>query len=172
MMAAKSFEARLAKAAVEEYVRDGRVVGLPEDIPSGSLQPGGVFVSLKEHGNLRGCIGTIEPQQESAAAEIIQNAISAAVADPRFKPVEPDELKFLEYSVDIIGTPEPVMSDSELDPARYGLIVEARGRRGLLLPDIEGVGTVEEQMGICRQKAGLGPDEEIRMYRFVVTRYR
>ncbi len=171
-MSAQSFEARLAKKTVEAYVRDYRILDLPADIPTNCAAPCGVFVSIKEEGCLRGCIGTIEPQQESAAAEIIQNAISAAVGDPRFTPVTEDELDSLEYSVDILGPPHPVESTEELDPAKYGLIVEARGRKGLLLPDIEGVGTVEEQINICRRKAGLSSEEEVKMYRFTVTRYR
>ncbi len=171
-MSATSFEARLAKETIEAYVRDHRIIDLPEVIPESSAAPRGVFVSLKEEGCLRGCIGTIEPQQESAAAEIIQNAISAAVADPRFMPVTEDELAFLEYSVDILSPPQPVESVDELDPAKYGLIVEARGCRGLLLPDIEGVAAVEEQLSICKQKAGLASGEEVKMYRFTVTRYK
>ncbi|MFA5867738.1 MAG: AmmeMemoRadiSam system protein A [Actinomycetota bacterium] len=171
-MGATSFEVRLAKETVEAYVRDCRIMDLPADIPSSSAAPRGVFVSIKEEGCLRGCIGTIEPQQESAAAEIIQNAISAAVGDPRFIPVTEDELDSLEYSVDILGLPEPIKSTAELDTAIYGLIVEARGRKGLLLPDIEGVDSVEEQLSICRRKAGLTPGEEVKMYRFTVTRYR
>lgn len=162
----------MAKATVEEYVRDGRIISLPDDIPDRSALPGGVFVSLKKHGDLRGCIGTIEPKQASAAAEIIQNAISAAVADPRFIPVVEDELKSLEYSVDVLSQPEPIESVSELNPETYGLIVEATGRRGLLLPDIEGVNTVEDQLSIVCRKAGINPGEEVKMYRFTVTRYR
>jgi MEMO1 family protein len=171
-MAATSFEARLAKEAVESYVRDGRIIDLPSNVPVSSASPGGVFVSLKEHGELRGCIGTIEPQQESVAAEIIRNAISAAVGDPRFKPVSAEELNNIDYSVDVLGQHEPIGDITELDPSRFGLIVEARGRRGLLLPDIEGVNTFEEQLNICRRKAGLGPEEEVKMYRFTVTRYK
>lgn len=162
----------MAKATIEEYVRDGRIISLPDDIPDRSALPGGVFVSLKKHGDLRGCIGTIEPQQASAAAEIIQNAISAAVADPRFMPVTEDELKSLEYSVDVLSRPEPIESVSELNPETYGLIVEATGRRGLLLPDIEGVNTVEDQLSIVCRKACINPGEEVKMYRFTVTRYR
>jgi hypothetical protein len=170
-MAASSFEAQLAKRTIEAYVRDAKILEIPGDVPDNLKAPAGVFVSLKIGGCLRGCIGTIEPQQESVAAEIIQNAISAAVSDPRFLPVAPHELDSISYSVDILSAPEPVESPDELDPKAFGAIVEAGGRRGLLLPDIEGVETVQQQIAICRQKAGIGEREEVRLCRFTVTRY-
>ncbi|NLJ57203.1 MAG: AmmeMemoRadiSam system protein A, partial [Firmicutes bacterium] len=121
---------------------------------------------------LRGCIGTIYPAQNTLAAEIAANAISAGLNDPRFSPVTPDELAALSYSVDVLTTPEKVDSTAELDPQRYGVIIRSSGRTGLLLPALEGVATVEEQLTIARQKAGIGPDEPaVEIFRFQVHRY-
>lgn len=162
---------RLAKEAVETFVRTGKALKPPPQMTPEMRQRAGVFVSLKAQGMLRGCIGTYQPTQPSVAEEIIVNAISSATRDPRFWPVQPDELPHLEYSVDVLSSPEPVAGPEELDPRRYGIIVESGRRRGLLLPDLEGVDTVEEQIDITRRKAGIGPDERIRLYRFEVKRY-
>jgi len=132
----------------------------------------GVFVSIHKLGGLRGCIGTFEPAANNVAEEIIANAISSATRDPRFPPIAPNELKDLDYSVDVLTSPEPVESKDQLDPKKYGVIVEAGYRRGLLLPDLEGVDSVNYQIDICRQKAGIAPDEPIKLYRFEVKRYR
>ncbi len=121
---------------------------------------------------MRGCIGTFEPTRENVAREIIANAVSSATSDPRFSPIEPSELADLEYSVDILTSPEPVNDISQLDAKEYGIIVESGYRRGLLLPDLAGVNTVEEQINICRAKAGIMTDEPIKLYRFQVRRYR
>jgi AmmeMemoRadiSam system protein A len=131
----------------------------------------GVFVSIKKHGELRGCIGTFMPTRMSVAEEIVANAISSATQDPRFMPVEASELGDLEYSVDVLTEPEPVRSIDQLDPKEYGVIVECGFRRGLLLPDLEGVDNVEEQIEICRAKAGISAEEPIRLYRFQVKRF-
>lgn len=171
-MAEHSPHVKLAKKAVETYVRENRVIDVPPDVPEELKNTrAGVFVSLKKNGALRGCIGTIEPVQDNLAEEIIANAISAAVRDPRFLPVEEDELDELTYSVDVLKPAEPVHDIRELDPKRYGVIVECGSRRGLLLPDLEGVDTVEEQIDIARRKAFIGPHEPIRLYRFEVVRY-
>lgn len=162
---------RLAKKAVENYVRTGRVPQVKELTPE-MEERAGVFVSIKKHGQLRGCIGTFEPIQANVVEEIIANAISSAVRDPRFLPVEESELKDLEYSVDILTRLEPVDDVSQLAPEKYGIIVEAGFRRGLLLPDLEGVNTVKEQIAICRAKAGILPDEPVKLYRFQVRRYK
>jgi len=130
----------------------------------------GAFVSLHRNGQLRGCIGTIAPTTPSLAEEIIHNAIQAATADPRFPPMTADELDGLEISVDVLSTPEPATMD-DLDPREYGVIVSADWRRGLLLPDLDGVDTVEQQVAIARQKAGIGPNERITIERFRVDRY-
>src|SRR5512141_175842 len=124
----------------------------------------GVFVCIKKAGDLRGCIGTFEPTRENVAQEVIANAISTATQDPRFNPVHPSELKDLEYTVDVLTSPEPIESKDQLDPKKYGVIVESGYRRGLLLPDLEGVDTADYQIEISRQKAGIGPDEPIKLY--------
>jgi AmmeMemoRadiSam system protein A len=132
----------------------------------------GVFVSLHRRGQLRGCIGTFSPTQPNVAQEVIRNAISSSTQDPRFDPVEPHELADLEINVDVLSTPEPIAGEAELDPRRYGVIVSAGRRRGLLLPDLEGVDTVEDQIDICRRKGGIGPNEPVKLQRFTVARYR
>ena len=162
---------RLAKETVEIYVRAGKVP-TPKEFTPEMRERAGVFVSLKVRGMLRGCIGTFEPVKANVAEETITNAISSATRDPRFPPVTPAELSDLDYSVDVLTRPEPVESKSDLDPVRYGVIVECGGRRGLLLPDLEGVNTVEDQIDICRSKAGILPDEPVKLYRFEVRRYK
>ena len=160
---------KLAKDAVEGYVRDGTV---PETtgLTSEMTERAGVFVSLKLGGMLRGCIGTFEPTKDNIAEEAISNAIMSATRDPRFNPVSPDELDGLEYSVDVLSQPEEVKSIDELDPQRFGVIVESGGRKGLLLPDLEGVGSAEQQIDICCQKAGISSHEPVKLYRFEVKR--
>jgi len=162
---------QLARQAVESYVQKHVVIRPGELVPE-MRERAGVFVSLKRHGQLRGCIGTFEPTQHSVAEEIIQNAISSATADPRFSPVSPSELGSIDYSVDVLTHPEPVDDKTGLDPKKYGVIVQAGHRRGLLLPDLEGVDSVDMQISICRQKAGIMPAEPVKLYRFEVRRYR
>jgi AmmeMemoRadiSam system protein A len=128
-------------------------------------------VSLHHYGQLRGCIGTIEATRDNVAQEIIGNAIAAASRDPRFPPLRPEELGELEVKVDVLTPPEPISAPDELDPRRYGVIVQSGWRRGLLLPDLEGVDTVEYQVAIARRKAGIGLDEPVQLYRFEVKRY-
>lgn len=162
----------LARRTVEDYVRTGNVPDVPSDMPAEfTRRRAGAFVSLHERGGLRGCIGTIEPQQRSVADEVVANAVSAATADPRFAPVAPDELDYLEYSVDVLGEPEPVDSLAELDPKRYGVIVRRGRRRGLLLPDLDGVDTVSDQIAIAKHKAGIAPGENAKLERFEVVRH-
>jgi AmmeMemoRadiSam system protein A len=143
----------------------------PSDMPLELAGQAGAFVSLKKDGQLRGCIGTYGPTQPTIAAEIIQNAVSAGTQDPRFWPVETDEVADLDISVDILSAPERVDGLADLDTKKYGVIVKRGRRSGLLLPDLEGVDTVEEQVAIAMQKAGISPEEEIELYRFSVTRY-
>ncbi|TBR21693.1 MAG: AmmeMemoRadiSam system protein A [Candidatus Nitrosotenuis sp.] len=162
----------LAKLTIEEYVRTGRVPPSPDPLPENMSKPAGAFVSLKKAGELRGCIGTIEPVRENLALEIIGNAIAASTRDPRFPPVSPEELGSLDISVDVLSPPQPVAGPESLDPKRYGVIVNAGRRRGLLLPDIEGVDTAEEQIAICRRKGAIMPDEKVALQRFTVERYR
>jgi len=162
---------QLARKAVESYVKEHKVFR-PQDLTPEMQQEAGVFVSLKRHGQLRGCIGTFEPTQSNVAEEIVQNAISSATRDPRFNPVRPDELPDLEYSVDVLTAPEPVKSKAELDPKKYGLIVQCGYRRGLLLPDLEGVKDVQTQFDICCQKGGISDKEPVNLFRFQVKRYK
>jgi AmmeMemoRadiSam system protein A len=161
----------LARETIEQYVRAHRTISPPQDLTPEMGQRAGAFVSLHKGGALRGCIGTIEPRGSTVAREVIENAISAATRDPRFPPVQANELDDLEISVDVLHPPEPIESMDELDPQRYGVIVESGWRRGLLLPNLEGVDTVEYQVSIARRKAGIGPDELVQLYRFEVKRY-
>jgi len=163
---------QLAKDTVESYVKEGKVPQPPPEPTLEMNERAGVFVSLKIGGMLRGCIGTFEPTKPNVAEEIIANAISSATRDPRFLPVGPEELSQLEYSVDVLTEPEPVDSEADLDANRYGVIVESGWKKGLLLPDLEGVDTVEQQVEISRAKAGISPDEPAKLYRFEVKRYR
>ena len=162
----------LAKKTVETYVRTGKRINPPKTLTPEMKEQAGVFVSLHKKGDLRGCIGTFEPQYTNVAQEVIANAISSATRDPRFDPVAEEELKDLDYSVDILTEPELVESEKQLDPKKYGVIVQSGWRRGLLLPDLEGVDTAAYQIDICRQKGGIGPDEPVKLYRFEVKRYK
>jgi AmmeMemoRadiSam system protein A len=162
---------KLAKEALESYIRERKIVQAKELTPEMN-EKAGVFVCIKKDGELRGCIGTFEPTQKSVAEEVITNAISTATQDPRFEPVRLAELKDLEYTVDVLTSPEPVASKDQLDAKKYGVIVESGYRRGLLLPDLEGVDSVDEQIDISRQKAGIGPAEPVKLYRFEVKRYK
>lgn len=164
---------RLARMALEHYVKHRCKLPRPERLsPELVNQRAGVFVSLHLGGELRGCIGTISPTTDCIADEIIQNAISAGMRDPRFPPVLLSELSEMEYSVDVLAEPEPVQSTAELDPKRYGVIVSAGSKRSLLLPNLEGVDTVEEQLRIALLKAGISPDEEYQISRFEVVRHQ
>jgi hypothetical protein len=162
---------RLAKEAIAAYVCHGKTIAPPRPLPPEMAARAGAFVSIKEDGELRGCIGTYEPQQANLAEEIIHNAISAATADPRFPPIEPWELERLDVSVDVLSPPEPVDGVHQLDARRYGVIVRSGYRTGLLLPDLEGVDTPEQQVMICMRKAGIGPGEPISLFRFTVERH-
>lgn len=162
---------QLARKTIEAYVTKGTIIRPPEQLTEEMRKRAGVFVSLHKFGELRGCIGTIEPVQANVAEEVIANAISAATRDPRFTPVRPEELPDLEISVDVLTEPEPISSLAELDPKIYGVIVESGRRRGLLLPDLEGVDTARQQVDIALRKAWINPNERYKMYRFRVVRY-
>lgn len=136
----------------------------------GSSAPRGCFVSLKKSERLRGCMGTMVPSQPTLEEEIVANAVAAARRDPRFKPVQPDEVKEIQISIDLLSALEVVASPAQLDPRRYGLLVRAGNRSGVLLPDLPGVRTVERQVEICREKAGIEPHEPVTMERFTVER--
>ena len=175
---------RLARLAVENYVRTKgalRIEGgaavssngvermaLSDDLLKNRA---GVFVSLKKDGMLRGCIGTIAPVRESIAQEIAHNAISAAAFDPRFSEVTEDELSSLVYSVDVLSSPEKISSKEALDVKRYGVIVTKGNRRGLLLPNLETVNTVDEQIEIACKKGGIDRSENPELERFEVVRH-
>lgn len=164
---------RLARASLEHYVKNKTPLDMPKQLPQELTgRRAGAFVSLKKEGRLRGCIGTIGPVRNSVAEEILANAISAGTKDPRFSPVSAEELDELEYSVDVLGQPEPVESETQLDAKRYGVIVTNGDRRGLLLPNLEGVDTPAQQIAIARQKAGINPGEPVNLERFEVVRHR
>ena len=163
---------RLAHEAIEVYTLRRERLAIPPWVPASlRTQKAACFVSIHEAGDLRGCIGTLEPCRDSLASEIIDNAISACSRDPRFAPVRPDELPSLEINVDVLTVPEAVDSVAELDPARFGVIVSRGGRRGVLLPDLDGVDTVDQQLAIAKRKAGISPDEPVALERFEVTRH-
>ncbi len=172
---------RLARKALEAYVRRGERLEMPGDLPEDLTEEeragltgrrAGAFVSLHESGRLRGCIGTIGPTRASLAEEICENAVSAATRDPRFSPVKVRELDRLEYSVDVLGEPEPISSKNDLDPSKYGVIVTKGGRRGLLLPDLAGVDTPDQQIAIAREKANISKWERgVKLQRFQVVRH-
>ena len=157
---------------MEAWVRRREHIGVPEGLPPELLeQRAGAFVSLHKDGRLQGCIGTIAATEENVAKEIISNAISACSRDHRFTPVTEAELKSLEISVDVLGKPEVIDSPDQLDVKRYGVIVSRGMRRGLLLPNLDGVDTVADQIRIARQKGGIREDEPCRLERFEVVRH-
>ncbi len=166
----------LAQQAIKYYLDTGKILDLPAKLPKTMTSTrAGAFVSLHHNDNrLRGCIGTFLPTQKCVAQEIIANAIAAATEDPRFPPVKIEELDDLEISVDILSKPKKLNANSySLDPKKYGLIVStADARRGLLLPDITGVETAEQQIEICKQKGGIGPREPVQYQTFTVERHR
>lgn len=163
---------RLARLAVESYVLRREIISIPDWVTEEMLtNRAGAFVSIHKHGNLRGCIGTIAPTADSVAQEIINNAISSSTRDRRFSPVRPDELKWLEINVDVLGEPEDIDSEAELDVRRYGVIVSCGRNRGLLLPDLEGVDTVEQQVQIAMQKGGISKYDDYKLQRFEVIRH-
>ncbi len=166
---------QLAHRSIEYYIRERRRLPPPPDseMCPEMRERAGTFVSLHEQGELRGCIGTFAPAQPNVALEIIENAVASATRDPRFLPVQESELGDLEISVDVLGEPEEIASIAELDPEVYGVIVASPRdhRRGLLLPALEQVKTARQQVEIARQKAWIGPDEPVKLYRFTVKRY-
>ncbi len=163
----------LATKAVEHFVVNRTALPIPKDTPDKLLENrSGIFVTLFKDGQLRGCIGTIEPVQENIALEIINNAISACSRDPRFYPVDVSELHDLNISVDVLFEPEVIDSIEKLDTDKYGVIVRSQMRSGLLLPNIEGVDNVEDQVRIALSKAGISPSEDYTLERFEVVRHK
>lgn len=167
----RSFPVELAAKSLKYYLATGSMLAVPVNLPAEWQTRAGVFVSLKKQGQLRGCIGTFQPVQVNIAAEIINNAVSAGTEDPRFPAVTEQELGGISFSVDILEAPEAIRSLAELDPQKYGVIVSRGQRRGLLLPMLPGVDTAEEQVAIAKDKAGIGQQEPVQLYRFTVTRY-
>lgn len=163
---------QLARASLESYILSRKIIDVPQGLPEGlTARRAGAFVSIHEHGQLRGCIGTISPARSNLAEEIIFNAISASTRDPRFPPIRKEELPFLEINVDVLGEPEGIESEDDLDVKRYGVIVTNGLRRGLLLPDLDGVDTVRQQIAIAKQKAGIASFEKVSLQRFEVVRH-
>jgi AmmeMemoRadiSam system protein A/AmmeMemoRadiSam system protein B len=163
---------RLAMNTVEHFVRTGKTLKPPADLPEELLtQRAGVFVSLKKDGVLRGCIGTIAPIHANIAREIIASGVSAASQDPRFSPVTEEELDSLSYSVDVLSPPEPISGPDELNVIRYGVIASCGSKRGVLLPNLDGVRSVEDQIAIALRKGGIRPHEHYTLERFEVVRH-
>lgn len=163
---------RLARQSLEHYIREGKYMEVPENISKELIEnKRSVFVTIKKNGMLRGCIGSTEPREKNIATEIIKYAVNAGLRDPRFDRVEEFELEDLEYSVDVLFPPEPIKSIDELDVERYGVIVTKGYRAGLLLPNLEGIDTVEEQIRIALNKAGIQEHEDYKMERFEVIRH-
>ena len=163
---------KLARESLESYILSRKILNVPQDLPADlTSRRAGAFVSIHEHGQLRGCIGTISPARSNLAEEIIYNAISASTRDPRFRPIRKEELPFLEINVDVLGEPEDIESEDDLDVKRYGVIVTNGLRRGLLLPDLDGVDTVRQQIAIAKQKAGIASFEKVSLQRFEVVRH-
>ena len=162
----------LARRSLEHMLENGSELPFPGGLPDELLgKKAGVFVSLHKNGSLRGCIGTIAPTTDCVAREIIQNAVSAGLNDSRFEPVGTSELPYLTYKVDVLSAPEPISSPKELDVKRYGVIVTAGYKRGLLLPNLDGVNTVDEQLSIAKRKAGITEGEPVKLERFEVIRH-
>lgn len=169
----ESFIVQCARQSLENYLLGQSPPTYDGDgIPAEFKQPAATFVTIKQNGQLRGCIGSVMPQRATVVEEVMHNAISAGIHDPRFHPVEPEELAELTYSVDVLTAPQPVDNLTELDPKQYGIIVRSGHRSGLLLPDLEGVDTVQQQVDIAKQKAGIGPTEKVTLEKFKVIRYK
>ena len=169
---------RLARLNLNYYFNNGRLLTVDElinsnydDISKLLNDKKGVFVSLKINGDLRGCIGTTEPTTNSIAEEIINNSISAALNDPRFSPLRKEELMDIDISVDLLYPPEKTTFE-ELDSKKYGVIVSCGHRRGLLLPNLEGIDTTDKQVAIAMEKGGIMPNENYSLERFKVERFK
>jgi len=169
--AKESYLVQVARESLTSYLngrwKDPDGYEVPKEFAGGA----GAFVSLKKNGHLRGCIGTTAPTRTNVVQEVAYNAVSAGTRDPRFYPVRLDELDDITISVDVLMPPEPIESLQQLDVKKYGVIVRRGNRSGLLLPDLEGIDTPQQQVEIARQKAGIGPDEPVQLERFEVVRY-
>ena len=170
----------LAKSAVENYIKEGKIIKPSEDLPEFfSKKKSGTFVTIEKDGQLRACIGTYLPTQPNVAQEVIHTAVAAASEDYRFGPIDKEELPRLSYAVYILDEPEPIKDHKELDPKKFGIIVKTASdnkafarKSGLLLPSLPGIDTAEQQIDIACQKAGIDPNqEEIVIYRFTAEKY-
>jgi len=162
----------LARRSLEHIITTGEIMPVPNGLQGELLKKrAGVFVSIHKNGRLRGCVGTIAPNTKNIAHEIVQNAVSAGLSDDRFAPVSAAELPYLEYKVDVLSEPESIDGPDQLDVKRYGVIVTSGFKRGLLLPNLDGVDTVEEQIKIAKNKAGIRDDEKVKLERFEVVRH-
>ena len=164
----------LAKQTVENYIKERKIISLLEDLPKEFLErKAGTFVTIEKNSELRGCIGTYLPTRENIAEEVIYNAIAAATEDYRFGPIEKEELPEFSYTVYILNEPELVKDLKELDPKKYGIIVKTETKTGLLLPDLEGVDTIEQQLSITCQKGGIDPNQEkFLIYKFTAEKFK
>lgn len=163
----------LARNTINQYITNGIKIEIPEDLTNDLYDnKNGIFVSIKKEGRLRGCIGTISPTKENIAQEIMDNAISASTCDPRFNPIEEHELCDLVISVDVLFPPEGIDSKENLDVKRYGVIVSSRIKKGLLLPNLEGIDSVDQQIAIALEKAGIKQYEDYSLQRFEVVRHK
>ncbi len=162
---------KLAKETIRSYITNKVTPQPPEDLAKEFMERRGVFVSIKKHGQLRGCIGTVEPTKNNVAEEVIHNAISASTQDPRFPAITPDELEDLTISVDLLSSLEKVTDPDRLDPKKYGIIVSCKSKKGVLLPDLKGIDTIEEQLRIAKDKGGIAHQEKFEIQRFEVKRY-
>ena len=189
----------LTKLAVESYIKENKIIKPPANLPKEFSRSefaellkrkAGTFVTIEKNGELRGCIGTYLPIRANIAEEIIHNAITAATRDFRFDPIQEKELPDLSYTVYILSEPELMKDLREFDPKKYGIIVRTApimspdgtdvvfnghfmAKTGLLLPDLEGVDTVKQQLAIACQKGGIDARrEKIIIYRFTVEKYQ
>ena len=162
----------LAVQSVDHFLNKSEKLPCPKDLSQDLKGKAGVFVSIKKKDQLRGCIGTLSPQEPNLAMEIIENAIKAALKDPRFSPVTPQEISGLNFSVDVIFPLERIEDTSDLDPKVYGLVVKSKGKQGVLLPNLEGVKSTEDQIKICQAKGRIKETDPQVMYRFKVDRFR
>ncbi|AEF93157.1 AMMECR1 domain protein [Desulfotomaculum nigrificans CO-1-SRB] len=171
LRAKESYLVRVARQSLTSYLEGHWKDPASYDVPEEFARGAGAFVSLKKNGHLRGCIGTTAPTRANVVQEVAYNAVSAGTEDPRFYPVRLDELDELTISVDVLMPPEPIDGVDQLDVKKYGVIVRRGARSGLLLPDLEGIDTPEQQVAVAKQKAGIGPDEPVQLERFEVVRY-
>ena len=161
----------LAIHSIKHYIEKGHPLPCPDPLPEAMKIQAGTFVSIKKNTLLRGCIGTIQPKYANLAEEVIQNAIKAASEDPRFPPIEKKELDQLTITVDVLTAPEKIDDTSSLELKRYGLIVRHKGRQGLLLPDLENIKSVDQQLKVCLKKGGVKKSDPYELYRFKVKRF-